>query len=183
MWLAGTFSSGQAEIAIENVQHDGWNLISPFLELVLRPTAVKANGARQVLGEAETVFAFPHESVAELAASVDIVNSPCGVSIGVDKTQENLTIAAVLRMVVPGLRGVEFGTGAMTTRSRNRRGRFFVRRIVKQDSLAGITLHYLPGADFVEGLRTQHDLAAHTFLIAGLSNAGATVFGNAIVML
>src|SRR2546429_2461256 len=66
----------------------------------------------------------------------------------------------------------------------HRRGsRLFVRRIVIKDSLAGVALHYLAGAYFIEGLRAQHDLAAHTLLIASLSNAAASIFGNTIVVL
>src|SRR5207249_9048987 len=66
----------------------------------------------------------------------------------------------------------------------HRRGsRLFVRRIVIKDSLAGVALHYLAGAYFIEGLRAQHDLAAHTLLIASLRDAAASVLGDPIVML
>src|SRR5437879_9982312 len=61
--------------------------------------------------------------------------------------------------------------------------RLFVRRIVIKDSLAGVALHYLAGAYFIEGLRAQHDLAAHTLLIASLSDAASSIFGNTIVVL
>src|SRR5207249_7417228 len=86
--------------------------------------------------------------------------------------------------VVPGLCGVNFGMCPVPARVGHRRGsRLFVRRIVIKDSLAGVALHYLAGAYFIEGLRAQHDLAAHTLLIASLSDAAASIFGNTIVVL
>ena len=53
----------------------------------------------------------------------------------------------------------------------------FVGGIEVQNALAGIADHgLLAGADIVVGLRTQHDLAGHAFMIAHFGDAAAAKF-------
>src|SRR5690349_22341407 len=113
-----------------------------------------------------------------------VVHASSGVATGVDEAEEHFAMLAVFSAVIPRLYGVEFGVCPVPARAGNWRGsRLFVRRVVIQDSLAGIALHYLAGAYFIEGLRAQHDLAAHTFLVASLGDPAAPVSGNAVIML
>ena len=59
----------------------------------------------------------------------------------------------------------------------------FVGGIEVQDALAGIADHgLLSGAHIVVGLRPQHDLACHAFVIAHLGDAAAAKFGNSLVV-
>ena len=85
------------------------------------------------------------------------------------------------RLVVPGLAGVDL---RMRPALWVRVGAFicYPVGIVVKDALARFADYVLSAADFVVGLGTQHDLAAHAFLFAHLSQPGSAVLGNAIVM-
>src|SRR5579863_1826641 len=85
--------------------------------------------------------------------------------------------------VIPGLAGLELGMSPAALVDDRRIGWAVVARIVVENALAGIAGHHLGcSPDLIVGLRTQHHLASHTFLVAGFRNAGAPILGDAVVL-
>ena len=79
--------------------------------------------------------------------------------------------------------GVDLGTGAALGGEVRTLDFFFVGGIEIQNALAGFALnHFLAGAHVVVGLRPQHHLAGHAFLIAHFGEAGAAELHDALVV-
>src|SRR4029077_15975029 len=102
---------------------------------------------------------------------MSVVDTTAGASIRVDEDHEYFSMISIFASVVPGLVCIRFRSRATSTGRRMGLLRTFACRIEVQNSLAGLANHHLSTAHFVEGLRPQHDLAAHAFLVPHFSQA------------
>ncbi len=104
-----------------------------------------------------------------------VVDATAGLTFGIRHTEVNFAGIREFLAIVPGLRSIDLGVVAAGTRV------FLVCKLVRwieiKHALAGIADHgLLPGAHLVVGLRPQHNLACHAFVIAHFGNAGAAEF-------
>src|ERR1700756_575555 len=120
------------------------------------------------------VFAFADKRVANLAAGVEIVNSPAGTIVSVGEDEKNLTLVPIVRPIEPGLGSVGLGPGTTPRRLRSSLCRNFVGGIEIKHALTGVAVDdAVPAAHFVVGLGTKHHLATHALLVPHFGNARA----------
>src|SRR5437016_241849 len=86
-------------------------------------------------------------------------------------------------LVIPSLRGIDFGMTPLGPDNCRLVVQKLVGRIEKQNSLAGVAHNrLLPGADLVIRLRTQHDGAAYAFVIEHFGKSGAAELRYTLVV-
>ena len=97
----------------------------------------------------------------------------------IDEHEEHLAFVAVHCAVIPSLAGLILGMSAALP---GLYGGVVVAGIVVKNSLTGLAADQFIRPHFVVGLRPQHHLAGHAFLVPYLGDSGAAILSHAIVL-
>jgi len=81
------------------------HLIAPGLHLFLIPITVEADiGAGKLLRKCEAVVPFADQDVADLAASVEVIDAAAGAATGMQQRDQNFPMLGIIGPVDPRLR-------------------------------------------------------------------------------
>src|SRR5258708_26846419 len=141
LMMSRRFGSCEIEVTLQRIQDKAGKLICPFVLLGFGPVTIQANGFGEIFGERLPVSAIADKNVAQLAAAGGVVNTTAGASSVIGKAQKHFSAVSIFPAIVPGMTGIDFGMRPAPVISlRLGRGLFF-RRIVIENSLAGIAIN------------------------------------------
>src|ERR1700722_9227874 len=178
------FHPRQIEVSMESVKGRRRQLVAPLLKLRLGPIPIQADDVvAEVFGKRQSILPFTDQDIAKSTTGRAIVHMTTRHPFAVEIDQKYFAMVLEARPIIPGLARFKLRMGSPAPCHHGRVWRLVLRWIMVKNALAGFARNYLRRrADFVVGLRTQHDLARQALVVAGFGNARPAMPGDAIVL-
>src|SRR5215470_1028796 len=154
------------QVRCQRIQHNHGKFFAPAVDLIFFPMTVQPDGIIQIFRKRQPEAAFTSQDVADLPPGMHLINPARRVRGPVQKCQKHFARIPKRGMVEPRLLRIHLWTCSALGGEVCALDRRFVFRIEIQDALAGFALDdFVPGANVVICLRTQHDAARHALLV------------------
>src|SRR5271156_630165 len=178
------FHPRQIEISMESVERCRGKLIAPLLELGLRPASIQANNiVVEIFGKRQPILSFANKNIAQAAPGRAVVNVAARFSLVVEINQKYFPMILETRPVIPGLAGFKLGVGPAPPCYHCGVRLLVMGWVVVKNPLAGLADNHMScRAHLIVGLRTQHDLASHAFVVSSFGKAGPAMLGDSVVL-
>src|SRR5579862_2624205 len=179
----GSFVTREIEIGAEGVEDHHGKLGAEAVEFVFAPVPIQARRSGNVFGECLTVIAFADQDVSQQSSSVNIVNAAAGLAVSVGQAEEDFAVSRKFGLVIPSLGRIDLRMMPLGPVNAGLLIDEFFLGVEIKNALARVAHDGLrAGTNLVVRLRTQHDAACHTLLIAHLRNPAAPELRHPLVV-